>query len=63
MSLGRIILCIAALILIMTAFPTAAYLCFKGHNISAAKQKKFAAICILSFLGCLILSAIVFFAF
>lgn len=63
MSWGRIILCIAALILIMTAFPTAAYLCFKGHNISAAKQKKFAAICILSFLGCLILSTIVFFAF
>ena len=63
MNWGRIILCIAALIMIMTAFPTAAYLCFKGHNISAAKQKKFAAICILSFLGCLILSAIVFFAY
>lgn len=60
MNWGRIILSLVALGLCFLAFAMALWIHLHLKHSTAAEQKRIAGICILSFMGCIILLAILF---
>ena len=60
MNWGRIILSLIAIGLCLLAFALALWIHIHLERSTAAEQKRIAGICILSFMGCIILLAILF---